>query len=497
MSAPPARPEQQAPSKQLELALEWARLHPCPANETPAHWGEADLHDERPGPARRSRCSVGRGVRTRRPGRRARDHPRRRPAADRRRPRARPPAPAAVELVLAGEVPVWRARLIARETTDLSVEAALFADRLIAATPTRIGQVQAARLVQEARLYFDPDRAIADEEEALTKRGVWLRHGGAPATTDVHDDPGHPRRRCSSTRPSPGSPGDLKELGDTEDLDVRRARAVGILADPQHALDLLSGREAAARQAHRAGATNLYVHLTPADLEATSPAAPVLPRSRSSAPPPPSCSPTGSPGSQQPAPRSPCARSSTSTPTGPWTSTTHPTRCARPWSCATPTASSPAAAATPGPATSTTSPSTSRWRTADHRAKPGPANLAPLCRTHHRVKTHTAWHYKRLDDGSYVWTAPTGHQYTSPVPRLTRRADRPNAVVSVPWCWRHWPLVSSDRSLRSLLDHQWLLPHASSYGQHPVVEERAPASVSKPPSPVVAEASRPTAPGLV
>ena len=37
--------------------------------------------------------------------------------------------------------------------------------------------------------------------------------------------------------------GDLRELGDTEDLDVRRARAVGILADPQYALDLLSGRE--------------------------------------------------------------------------------------------------------------------------------------------------------------------------------------------------------------------------------------------------------------
>ena len=45
--------------------------------------------------------------------------------------------------------------------------------------------MQAARLVQEARLYFDPDRAIADEEEALAKRGVWLRHTGAPATTDV------------------------------------------------------------------------------------------------------------------------------------------------------------------------------------------------------------------------------------------------------------------------------------------------------------------------
>ena len=45
--------------------------------------------------------------------------------------------------------------------------------------------MRAERLVQEARLYFDPDRAVADEEEALAKRGVWLRYGGAPATTDV------------------------------------------------------------------------------------------------------------------------------------------------------------------------------------------------------------------------------------------------------------------------------------------------------------------------
>ncbi len=49
-----------------------------------------------------------------------------------------------------------------------------------------------------------------------------------------------------------------------------------------------------------------------------------------------------------------------------------------------------------------------------------PGNLAPLCRTHHRVKTHTAWHYKRLDDGSYEWTAPTGHQYrVTPASRRT------------------------------------------------------------------------------
>ncbi len=58
----------------------------------------------------------------------------------------------------------------------------------------------------------------------------------------------------------------------------------------------------------------------------------------------------------------------------------------------------------------------------DEGGPPGqthPGNLAPLCRTHHRVKTHTAWDYTRLDDGgSYAWTSPTGHQYeTKPCDR--------------------------------------------------------------------------------
>ena len=92
-----------------------------------------------------------------------------------------------------------------------------------------------------------------------------------------------------------------------------------------------------------------------------------------------------------------------------------------------------------------------------------PANLAPLCRTHHRAKTHTAWHYKRLDDGSYQWTAPTGHQYrVTPASRLTPdRADRPSLWLR-PLDSAATALVSSDRSLRSLLDHLWLPPpHAS------------------------------------
>ena len=217
--------------------------------------------------------------------------------------------------VLAGEVPVWRARLIARETTDLSVKAALFADRLIAATPRRIGQVKAARLVQEARLYFDPDRALADEEEALTKRGVWLRHGSAPATTDVTmtlDTPDALLFDQTVTRIA----GDLKRARRHRGpRGPPRTRGRDPRRPPVRPRPALRTRRGSTQPRRRAGAANLYVHLTPADLAATWTTAPVPPRSRSSAPPPPSCSPTGSPGSRQPAPRSPCAPSSTSTPT--------------------------------------------------------------------------------------------------------------------------------------------------------------------------------------
>ena len=77
-------------------------------------------------------------------------------------------------------MPVWLARTISRETHDLSVEAVAYADRLISATPDKVRQVNAARLVDEARLYFDPDRAVEDERRQLTKRGVWVHPGGKP-----------------------------------------------------------------------------------------------------------------------------------------------------------------------------------------------------------------------------------------------------------------------------------------------------------------------------
>lgn len=40
-----------------------------------------------------------------------------------------------------------------------------------------------------------------------------------------------------------------------------------------------------------------------------------------------------------------------------------------------------------------------------------PENLAPLCRRHHRCKTSGRWRYRRHPDGSYLWLAPHGRAY--------------------------------------------------------------------------------------
>lgn len=38
-------------------------------------------------------------------------------------------------------------------------------------------------------------------------------------------------------------------------------------------------------------------------------------------------------------------------------------------------------------------------------------NLACLCRLHHLLKTHTGWRYQMLGPGEYLWKSPSGHQF--------------------------------------------------------------------------------------
>src|SRR3546814_836680 len=53
-----------------------------------------------------------------------------------------------------------------------------------------------------------------------------------------------------------------------------------------------------------------------------------------------------------------------------------------------------------------------------------PCNLAPLCRGHHRLKTHGGWTYEILGTGIYHWHARTGDQWLV-TPGSTYRPDTP------------------------------------------------------------------------
>ena len=59
-------------------------------------------------------------------------------------------------------------------------------------------------------------------------------------------------------------------------------------------------------------------------------------------------------------------------------------------------------------------------------------NAAPLCRRHHRAKTHGRWTYTALDRGTYVWTSPHGLPVPARRPRHPRREPRPTPPPAGP-----------------------------------------------------------------
>lgn len=49
------------------------------------------------------------------------------------------------------------------------------------------------------------------------------------------------------------------------------------------------------------------------------------------------------------------------------------------------------------------------------KGKTEPENMQPLCRRHHRLKTHTTWRVEKLDDTTVLWISRTGHSYLDPL----------------------------------------------------------------------------------
>ena len=176
-------------------------------------------------------------------------------------------------LVQDGKLQAWKARQVAAETTGLSRAAVDFVDRHAALTGVRNRIPPIRPLVHEALCQCDPDQAAGVEQAALDARGVWLDHRHSTATT-----------RVTATLDTPDAL-DLDDsiaelavtmgrLGDTRPLEVRRATALGMLAHPQRALDLVAG-ESAGEPARTASQTadgfnrssaNLFLHVSAEDL---------------------------------------------------------------------------------------------------------------------------------------------------------------------------------------------------------------------------------------
>ena len=138
---------------------------------------------------------------------------------------------------MAGELPAWKARQIAAETLPLNAAAAGYVDAHLA--PFAHEDVPAAGSCG----------ACTPRSSATT--GPWPPNGprrppraaGSGSTTTCD---GTSRITAVTTTPDAAAfehavdqvAGDLAALGSTAPDQVRRATAVGVLADPQHALDL-------------------------------------------------------------------------------------------------------------------------------------------------------------------------------------------------------------------------------------------------------------------
>ena len=138
--------------------------------------------------------------------------------------------------VMAGNLLVWKARRIAEQTIPLTAEVAEAVDASLAPFAAKMTPHRIERAVDAAILRHDPDLAKEREDAAADKRGAWFEDR-LDGTTDLNallDTPdAHALDHALDTLATT-----LGALGDRDARDVRRARALGVLADPQYTLDL-------------------------------------------------------------------------------------------------------------------------------------------------------------------------------------------------------------------------------------------------------------------
>ncbi|MDR7360847.1 HNH endonuclease signature motif containing protein [Nocardioides marmoribigeumensis] len=156
--------------------------------------------------------------------------------------------------VHAGKCPAWKARKVAQHTLALSDEAADWVDRNLAPFTTSLSVTRIKNAINAAVLRFDPDRAAAEAEAASDRRGVWFdyEHGADDLVLQDSRPDGTMRFEGLASVPDglafrdalKTTATELEILGDDSPELVRMSKAIGILADPQHAIDLSHSADA-------------------------------------------------------------------------------------------------------------------------------------------------------------------------------------------------------------------------------------------------------------
>jgi hypothetical protein len=312
--------------------------------------------------------------------------------------------------VMAGDLQAWRARRIAEKTLWLSPDAASFVDRHVAGVAHRIRPTGVDKLVEEAASRFDPDTLATRHQQQRDRRGVHLDTGrtSIAGTVPLTGELDLPDALALDEALAQGA-ADLAHLGSTDTLDVRRATALGDLARAQLPLDLMSSVETtattsvepvettavAARPRRTPKRVVLHLHLTDQALAGTEP--------------------LGRIGTT----RTPVTADQIRT----WCGTADqlvikpvidlngrihvnayevPDRlrehvALRDHACVFPWCTRPADTAD----MDHVEPFESGGETATD-------NIAPLCRAHHRAKTHGRWTLTVLSPGEYLWRSPHG-----------------------------------------------------------------------------------------
>ncbi|MBZ5735267.1 HNH endonuclease [Nocardioides sp. TRM66260-LWL] len=307
--------------------------------------------------------------------------------------------------LLRGELAVWQVRRITEDTISLSAEAAASVDARIAAYAHQVSRTQISNICRVAQEHTDPEDAVLRKaQEAEHRRfDVWLGQTGFDGTVDVSAILDQPDA-ADLDRAIAALAEQLKKAGSEDTLSVRRAKAAGMLARGEQALPLEpSGGGGAAATPSRSRHLTLYVHLS---VDAVTGALGDVARSEAS--------------------RSPlgievikawCQTAGTSVTVRPILDLAaerysdayevpdliREQIILRDHTCVFPYCRRPA-----------------RSCDADHidpYEAGGPtasSNLAPLCRKHHRHKTHDGWRYRPSgpdQPGVYLWRSPNGVRF--------------------------------------------------------------------------------------